>query len=338
MQKHRDNMDKVWNISGLKIPEGSKKEMMLKVAGTLERIPATFINGKYEGKTLAVISGLHGGEYDGIQAAIEISKELDPLELHGRVIILHPLSLSIFESGLSSVHPKDGKNLNRIFPPQHDGTVSDKIAAYLFDEILSRADFCLDIHGGGHCSVVCPHGYITGVCEDSVYMAAAAAAMTVDIPYFLRSRDETGAYNYAGIRGVPGMIIERGGLGRLNRENVRLFKKDVRNLMRHLGIKKDVPEKNMYIPQISTERYYLNAGDHGCWYPEENTFAGAFVKKGQKLGTVRGYFGEHIRDVYANTDGVLLIAASALTVRDGGVLLLACYDKYPLYADENSIE
>ena len=177
MQKHRDNMDKVWNISGLKIPEGSKKEMMLKVAGTLERIPATFINGKYEGKTLAVISGLHGGEYDGIQAAIEISKELDPLELHGRVIILHPLSLSIFESGLSSVHPKDGKNLNRIFPPQHDGTVSDKIAAYLFDEILSRADFCLDMHGGGHCSVVCPHGYITGVCEDSVYMAAAAAAI-----------------------------------------------------------------------------------------------------------------------------------------------------------------
>ena len=59
--------------------------MMLKVAGTLERIPATFINGKYEGKTLAVISGLHGGEYDGIQAARSRHADILIVDTAGRL-------------------------------------------------------------------------------------------------------------------------------------------------------------------------------------------------------------------------------------------------------------
>lgn len=321
-------MNRNWNIAGFSLNPAEKLFTMLKVAGTAEQIPATLINGKNDGKTLIVMSGLHGGEYTGIEAAIETGRELDPKKLNGQIILLHPISLGIFLSGSSSINIKDNKNLNRIFPPNPNGTESERIAAFLYRELLSKADFCLDLHSGGHCTKLFTHGYITGVCDESVYNAAAKAAMVLDIPYFLRSADKTGAYNYAGMHGIPGITIERGCLGKWERQDVDLFKKDIRNLMRHLAILDDELEENEYSPQITQNRVYVRAEAGGCWYPESNVIPGNVIEKGEKLGEIRDYFGNLIEEKYAEDSGVILFVSSSLSVRNSNLVFYAKFERY----------
>ncbi len=325
-------MKKQWNIAGLEIPAGEKVNIMLSVPGTEEKIPATFINGKEPGQTLLVNSGLHGGEYPGIQAAIELSAELNPAEMSGQVVLTHPLSLDIFLSGLSRASAKDNMNPNRIYPPNPNGTVAEKIATFFWNEILIKVDFCLDLHAGGYLNYLYPHTYVAGACSEETYQKSLAGAMAMGVPYLLRSRDEVGAYNYAAKeKGIPGVCAERGDGGGWSEEDKDLYKKDARNLMRHMNILHSPKEPYKYKPQISTERVYEMTEEGGCWYADPSVKVGEVVKKGQKLGEIRDYFGNHIRTIYAKYEGVMLIVSATLSVRggsDGYVVLYAKYEKY----------
>ena len=52
--------------------------------------------------------------------------------------------------------------------------------------------------------------------------------------YTSQSVATNGAYNYAGTQGIPGILIERGECGYWKQTEVELFKKDIRNVLRHL--------------------------------------------------------------------------------------------------------
>jgi predicted deacylase len=58
------------------------------VAGIPLRIPISVINGARGGPTLCVTSGLHGCEYDSIEAAVRLSNTFLPSEIAGRLIVL----------------------------------------------------------------------------------------------------------------------------------------------------------------------------------------------------------------------------------------------------------
>ena len=101
-------------ICGLTICRGSKLRTMLPVPGTEIEIPLTIINGAFDGPTLLVTAGIHGGEYPGIAAAMELGRSLDPQEIHGSLIMLHPVNIQGFWARREFIVPEDGKNLNRV--------------------------------------------------------------------------------------------------------------------------------------------------------------------------------------------------------------------------------
>ena len=78
------------------IEPGTKLRTLIDVPHTLNAIPTTFINGKYDGPTVLVTSGVHGSEYPGIAASMELGRELDPKDIHGCLIIMHPVNVSAF--------------------------------------------------------------------------------------------------------------------------------------------------------------------------------------------------------------------------------------------------
>ena len=49
--------------------------------------------------------------------------------------------------------PQDGMNLNRIFPGNPDGTVSEQLAHRLLDLALETGDVMLDLHSGGDLTI-----------------------------------------------------------------------------------------------------------------------------------------------------------------------------------------
>ena len=130
-------MSDTLSVCGLTICRGSKLRTMLPVPGTEIEIPLTIINGAFDGPTLLVTAGIHGGEYPGIAAAMELGRSLDPQEIHGSLIMLHPVNIQGFWARREFIVPEDGKNLNRVFPGNPDGTLSERLCHnkwLIFDE------------------------------------------------------------------------------------------------------------------------------------------------------------------------------------------------------------
>ena len=104
---------------------GTKKSGFLKLGGGEFSLPYTVICGSHPGKTVLITAAVHGGEYVGIQAAVELADKLKPEKIHGRVILVKTVCRKEFEERSGSVCPEDEKNLNRVFPGNPQGTRMD---------------------------------------------------------------------------------------------------------------------------------------------------------------------------------------------------------------------
>lgn len=71
-------MSDTMDICGLKAERGQKLQTYIPVLDSNTKIPITIINGQNDGPTLLITAGIHGGEYPGIAAAIEISQAIEP--------------------------------------------------------------------------------------------------------------------------------------------------------------------------------------------------------------------------------------------------------------------
>lgn len=317
-------MTKDWEIAGVRVKPGSRLQEYIPVDGTDEIMPVTFINGERDGQTVLITSGIHGGEYEGIHAAIEMARDMDPQKISGQLMIIHPVSVSTFRAREENITPADGKNLNRVFPPDKDGTLTDRIAWTLWDKFISKADFYIDMHGC-FSDWITPHVYYVGVGDEAVSDKAREAARLISVPYMVKSVATTGAYNYGGIMGIPGILIERGHSNLLSDSDVRLYKRDVRNVLIHLGVMDGEKEEPMIRPVDVVDLTYVNTGvkEAACWHPKIS-INDKFLR-GDVIGEVRDFFGNVLETTYAEFDGIALYMMGMMPIEPGGFEI--CYAK-----------
>ena len=299
-------------IAGHELTPGKTVKDHIHVEGTELHVPHVLLCGLQPGPTVLISAGIHSAEYVGIQAAIELSNELDVGSLRGNVVILPLANRSGFENRTMSRVFEDGKNLNRVFPGDTQGSAADRLAHMLFDVFIQNVDAYIDLHSGDGYETLVPYAYFLG---DAPAEAAARGMIgCVNTKYCVRSRCRTGgAYNLASVHGIPSVLIERGQLSLFSREEVEADKADVRNILRYLGVLEG--EWTRYPKQVLLE-YGEDAPCTGCWYPEKR--AGDWFSKGEKLGEIRDYFGRSLFTAYAPADGILLFQCSSLNIiKDG---------------------
>ena len=103
--------------------------------------------------------------------------------------------------------------------------------------MLPAADYYIDLHSGDDYEQLTPYVYYAGRADREVSAMSRRMAEQVDVPYMVKSDVASGgAYNYAASQGIPSILIERGGMGGWNNEEVRSTRRDVRNILCHLGI------------------------------------------------------------------------------------------------------
>lgn len=306
-------MEKNLSIGTLAAAPGEKVQGMLPIPHTEIEVPVTLINGAGGGKTVLVTSGIHSCEYVGIEAAIQLAGELDPASLNGSLILIHPVNVPGFESRYPTLMPQDNKNLNRVFPGTREGTLADRVAHFFEYSLYSQIDFYIDLHCGEIFEDLTPYVYYVGAADNAVSEAARQAALHVDVPYMVKSAATTGAYNYAGVLGIPSILLERGCAGRFTQAEVDADKKDVINILKHLGVLQGAPELR-HRPVDLTDLVYLMPARHGLWYPEVK--AGDLIAKGQRLGVVKDYFGQVLDTYCAEYDGVVLYQSATLWTDD----------------------
>lgn len=307
-------------IENLQVEEGQKTSGYIQVPQTALSLPVTIINGKNAGKTVLITSGIHNAEYTGIQTAIELAAELLPDEITGCLILIHPVNISGFENRTMSVVAEDGKNLNRIFPGDPNGTIGDKIAHFIVTTFFSQADYYLDLHAGDGFEALTPYVYYVGAAAAAVVEQSKAMAEKINVPYMVKSFTATGgAYNYAGSCGIPGILIERGGEARWSKAEIDLYKADVKNVLRSLNVLAGAVNLSAQKPVDVVDVIYEAARVTGCWYPDKTP--GECVKKGETLGVIKDYFGNVLASYHAEYEGVILYQVSSLCIIENDTLI-----------------
>ncbi|WP_051062604.1 succinylglutamate desuccinylase/aspartoacylase domain-containing protein [Ilumatobacter nonamiensis] len=107
---------------------------------------AVIANG--EGPTVLLTGGNHGDEFEGPVALRRLLHEVEVERVSGRIIVVPGLNQAALRVG-RRLSPVDGGNLNRSFPGNPVGTPTQRIADFVFRELVKRADLVLDIHSGG---------------------------------------------------------------------------------------------------------------------------------------------------------------------------------------------
>ena len=280
-------------------------------------LPGTIICGKLPGKTMLITGGVHSGEYVGIQACVELGAELQPEKTVGTIVILKVLNRPAFENRAGSLGLSDGKNLNRVFPGNPNGTEMERLAWAITKEVYPKVDYYIDLHSGDDFEALTPYVYYAGKAAQEVTEVSRKMAEQVDVPYMVRSLVSSGgAYNYAASRGIASILLERGGMGAWTSEEVNSDKRDVRNILSSLGMYQIRRDVRNYVPMEVTDVCYQAASEDGLWYPAAKP--GDMVAEGALLGTIRDYNGKLRETCRAEYTGVVLYQTGSLQVTEGG--------------------
>lgn len=279
-------------------------------------LPGTIICGKLPGKTMLITGGVHSGEYVGIQACVELGAELQPEKTVGTIVILKVLNRPAFENRAGSLGLSDGKNLNRVFPGNPNGTEMERLAWAITKEVYPKVDYYIDLHSGDDFEALTPYVYYAGKAAQKVTEVSRKMAEQVDVPYMVRSLVSSGgAYNYAASKGIASILLERGGMGAWTSEEVNSDKRDVRNILSSLGIYQIRRDVRNYVPMEVTDVCYQAASEDGLWYPAAKP--GDMVAEGALLGTIRDYNGKLRETCRAEYTGVVLYQTGSLQVTEG---------------------
>ena len=302
-----------FHLKNVTVQPGQKWHGELELANGEIRLPATVLHGHGTGKTMLITAGVHAGEYVGIQAAIELAQKLKIEKVTGTVIIIKALNRPAFEARKGSMGLTDGKNLNREFPGNPDGTEMERLAWAVSQELQPVADYYIDLHSGDDYEKLTPYVYYAGAAAEEVVSFSRQMAEQVDVPYMVKSNVASGgSYNYAASQGIPSILIERGGMGDWTYE-------DVRNILRHLGIYQGLKDFRTYYPLDVADIRYQDAEENGLWYPFKKV--GDMIQEGDILGEVRDYEGNVKEISVAEFDGVLLYQCGTLQVLGNGPMV-----------------
>ena len=146
-------------------------------------IPITVLNCG-TGPTALVLGGNHGDEYQGQIAIMKLARELEPSMVSGRIILIPSLNMPAAKTA-TRLSPVDGKNLNRCFPGNPEGTVTEAIAHYLTRALFPISDIIIDIHSGGRTMAVlpCSHMHVVSDKEQRKKMLEGMLAWNTDFSF-----------------------------------------------------------------------------------------------------------------------------------------------------------
>lgn len=289
-------------------------------AGT--RIPITVIRGARPGPTLALIGGTHGVEVAPIFALQQLRDRVDPAQLKGTLLIVHVANLPSYLGRTIYYSPIDGKNLNRVYPGDADGTVSQRIAKVITAEIIDRCDYLVDMHAGDGNESLRPYlywnklGVDPAVDERARQMALAWGADHIIIDT-TRTKDVGNSIytqNTAHLRGKPAITTETGAMGLAESEMVQRNLDGALRVMRHLSML-DGAVTLTPAPVWLGKYTVLTSPETGAWHPAVER--AHTVAKGAVIGRITDFFGAVIAEVKAPFDGEVMYVVGTPAMSKG---------------------
>ncbi len=281
--------------------------------------PVFEAQGAQDGPRLCLTAGVHGGEYPAIAAVRRFMRGLDTASLRGSIIAVPVVSLTSFTARSPFVVPEDGRNLNRSFPGDPEGSFTQVLAHHIFTEFISGADLLIDLHGGDMVEALEPF-----VIYDDSPQAERSLELARAFGFDYVVCDETDhlggmSTSAATAAGIPGVIAEAGGCGLLEPAEVDRQVRGLTNALRTVGMLDGEPAPPPPGQRLVKRFIWPRTAAAGWW--EAETRAGAEVEAGERLGAVLDPFGDELEVITAPEAGVVLFLTTSPAVAEGGLLL-----------------
>ncbi|MGS2741874.1 succinylglutamate desuccinylase/aspartoacylase family protein [Sinomicrobium sp. M5D2P17] len=315
-------------IFGKNISPASRLDTLLKITDTKNEttLPLSVIKGRNEGPVFTIVGGIHGYEYPPIIALQEILAELNPDELNGTLVIIPIANTPAFYGRTVFLNPQDAKNLNRVFPGDKNGTITEQIANYISEKVITGSDVFLDIHGGDASEDLLPFVcyYDKKDAPEQNQLArtltqAAGFTYNVVYPYNIGPEEPAQyAFKHATQQEVTALSIEAGKLGTVQEDAVQLIKTGVYNMLDemkmygHPGDHK--PKKQVWI----TGQDYIKSPAKGIFYSDLRS--GDRISGGQLLGYITDEFGNKLTEITSPENGIILYKIGTPPVNTGETL------------------
>lgn len=192
--------------------------------GVKVTLPLHTIKGAKPGPVLGLSAVIHGDEIIGAEILRRVYARLQEEQLSGTVLLLPVANPLAFES-LTRNTPLDMNNLNRVFPGDPQGWVTDQLAHVIATEFLDKLDAYIDLHAGGAVPIV-----------DYVYIQndeALSRAFNFPVLYRPSQPYEGTTATYTTAKGIPSVTVEVGG-GPNFEKDIERGVAGIFNCMRHL--------------------------------------------------------------------------------------------------------
>ncbi len=280
--------------------------------GNKTYLPVLIIKGKEKGGVFTILSGVHGAEYAPIIAIQDLIKELKPKELVGTMILLPITNIGSFYNKTPYINPLNKKNINRIFPGEKHGTVSEQNANFITTEIIPVSDVFLDIHSGDANEDLLPF-----VCyyDNKKYPDKTAITKelseysgfeyVVSYPYTIKENESAKyAFKQACQDGKIALSFESGKLGYVQDDAVKRIKRGFYRIFQKLKMYNY--KDSLGLPEIKklNNQIYIDSEAKGIFFTKLK--AGDKVSSGDILGYVNDEFGKTINQIISPKTGIIL--------------------------------
>ncbi|MDI1328876.1 succinylglutamate desuccinylase/aspartoacylase family protein [Pseudomonas sp. B14-6] len=239
------------------------------------------------GPTVLLTGGNHGDELEGPVALMKLIQRMKSLEINGRLIVVPGLNFPAFQNG-TRTSPIDHGNLNRLFPGNRSGSLTEMIAHYVDTELFPISDVILDLHAGGASFQHAPALLASlpaniALHDDYLHLVDAFAAPTTMVMNLL-GEDRT--YGAAAERqGKLFLCGEFGGGASCDPENLKIVEDGLHRVLHSLGVLHEVPPTAVHktrLVKVEDAGHYLFATARGVFEPCFSI--GTRVLKGQLAG------------------------------------------------------
>ena len=283
-------------------------------------LPVLWVRGARPGPTLVCTAGVHGDEYEGIQTLFDVFSSLQSESMSGDFLAVPVANPPAFWEG-TRTSPLDGENLARAFPGSPEGSPTEVVAWHLDQFFFSRADFYLDLHSGG-VRYLMPS--LVGYDASDERSRRAAEAFGSAVLWGHPNTPLGRTVSAAKTRGIPFLYTEARGAGRIHPADLRLYRRGVFNLLRHLSILPGEPEETACQYHLFGDGNIdesVLASDRGFLIPRVELLQQ--VQRGGELGILTDLLGRTIERYTAPRDGVVVLihACPLVTPRESVFLV-----------------
>jgi predicted deacylase len=292
----------------------------------LPTLQSIVVDGHSPGPRLLITGGVHGDEYEPMSTCRRLAKEFDRGKLSGRVTLIPCVNEPAFARGMRTAD--DGLDLARVCPGRPDGSITERIAHVLSEQIRA-ADYYIDLHTGGVAYRLSPMAGYTLHPDEAVLAVQRRMARAFNLPIVWGTSPKLDGRSLSVARDarVPAIYAEYEGGSQCSPAGVDAYVDGCRNVMIELGMlaERKSPDRVRHV--VEDDR--LNAGFLQLGHPSpiDGQFTPAVeldqpVRRGDTLGIVTNILGDRTENVTAVTDGIVLMLRALPRVAQGDGLAM----------------